>query len=66
MNVCAGWVDDSMCPRRLDEYWGENMSYGPQAFTTGRRGKLPPPPTRPKPKPGSQTLKVGCRIKYYN
>ncbi|KAK8736138.1 hypothetical protein OTU49_004842 [Cherax quadricarinatus] len=50
-----GWQDDSLCSRRLEDYWGEG--YGPQAFTTGRRAKFPPPPTKPRPK-GSQTLKV--------
>ncbi|XP_069950020.1 rho GTPase-activating protein 190-like isoform X19 [Cherax quadricarinatus] len=49
-----GWQDDSLCSRRLEDYWGEG--YGPQAFTTGRRAKFPPPPTKPRPK-GSQTLK---------
>ncbi|XP_069950016.1 rho GTPase-activating protein 190-like isoform X15 [Cherax quadricarinatus] len=51
----SGWQDDSLCSRRLEDYWGEG--YGPQAFTTGRRAKFPPPPTKPRPK-GSQTLKV--------
>ncbi|XP_069950019.1 rho GTPase-activating protein 190-like isoform X18 [Cherax quadricarinatus] len=50
-----GWQDDSLCSRRLEDYWGEG--YGPQAFTTGRRAKFPPPPTKPRPK-GSQTLKT--------
>ncbi|XP_069950018.1 rho GTPase-activating protein 190-like isoform X17 [Cherax quadricarinatus] len=51
----SGWQDDSLCSRRLEDYWGEG--YGPQAFTTGRRAKFPPPPTKPRPK-GSQTLKT--------
>lgn len=49
-----GWVDESVCSRRHEDFWGEG--YGPQSFTTGRRGKLPPPPTKPRPK-ASQTLK---------
>ncbi|XP_042873149.1 rho GTPase-activating protein 190-like isoform X27 [Penaeus japonicus] len=51
----SGWVDDSVCSRRHEDFWGEG--YGPQSFTTGRRGKLPPPPTKPRPK-ASQTLKT--------
>ncbi|XP_069168252.1 rho GTPase-activating protein 190 isoform X25 [Procambarus clarkii] len=49
-----GWQDDSLCSRRLEDFWGEGY---PQAFTTGRRAKFPPPPTKPRPK-ASQTLKV--------
>ncbi|XP_069168238.1 rho GTPase-activating protein 190 isoform X11 [Procambarus clarkii] len=48
-----GWQDDSLCSRRLEDFWGEGY---PQAFTTGRRAKFPPPPTKPRPK-ASQTLK---------
>ncbi|XP_050734655.1 rho GTPase-activating protein 190-like isoform X9 [Eriocheir sinensis] len=51
----SGWQDDSMCSRRVDDYWGDTFT--PQAFTTGRRAKFPPPPTKPRPK-ASQTLKV--------
>lgn len=50
-----GWQDDSMCSRRVDDYWGDTFT--PQAFTTGRRAKFPPPPTKPRPK-ASQTLKT--------
>ncbi|XP_069168253.1 rho GTPase-activating protein 190 isoform X26 [Procambarus clarkii] len=49
-----GWQDDSLCSRRLEDFWGEGY---PQAFTTGRRAKFPPPPTKPRPK-ASQTLKT--------
>lgn len=49
-----GWVDDSICPRRSDDYWGEG--YVSQAFTTGRRPKHPLPPSKPRQKT-SQTLK---------
>ncbi|KAK8391118.1 hypothetical protein O3P69_017042 [Scylla paramamosain] len=49
-----GWQDDSMCSRRMDDYWGDGFTS--QAFTTGRRAKFPPPPTKPRPK-ASQTLK---------
>lgn len=49
-----GWQDDSLCSRRMDDYWGDGFT--PQAFTTGRRAKFPPPPTKPRPK-ASQTLK---------
>ncbi|XP_069168242.1 rho GTPase-activating protein 190 isoform X15 [Procambarus clarkii] len=48
------WQDDSLCSRRLEDFWGEGY---PQAFTTGRRAKFPPPPTKPRPK-ASQTLKT--------
>ncbi|XP_050734660.1 rho GTPase-activating protein 190-like isoform X13 [Eriocheir sinensis] len=51
----SGWQDDSMCSRRVDDYWGDTFT--PQAFTTGRRAKFPPPPTKPRPK-ASQTLKT--------
>ncbi|XP_045127735.1 rho GTPase-activating protein 190-like [Portunus trituberculatus] len=51
----SGWQDDSMCSRRMDDYWGDGFT--PQAFTTGRRAKFPPPPTKPRPK-ASQTLKT--------
>lgn len=54
-NVIPGWQDDSMCSRRMDDYWGDGFTS--QAFTTGRRAKFPPPPTKPRPK-ASQTLKV--------
>nr|XP_045582144.1 rho GTPase-activating protein 190-like isoform X10 [Procambarus clarkii] len=50
----SGWQDDSLCSRRLEDFWGEGY---PQAFTTGRRAKFPPPPTKPRPK-ASQTLKT--------
>lgn len=50
----SGWQDDSMCSRRMDDYWGDGFTS--QAFTTGRRAKFPPPPTKPRPK-ASQTLK---------
>ncbi|XP_063868041.1 rho GTPase-activating protein 190-like isoform X24 [Scylla paramamosain] len=50
-----GWQDDSMCSRRMDDYWGDGFTS--QAFTTGRRAKFPPPPTKPRPK-ASQTLKT--------
>lgn len=56
--ILSGWVDESVCSRRHEDFWGEG--YGPQSFTTGRRGKLPPPPTKPRPK-ASQTLKVSVR-----
>ncbi|XP_063868034.1 rho GTPase-activating protein 190-like isoform X17 [Scylla paramamosain] len=51
----SGWQDDSMCSRRMDDYWGDGFTS--QAFTTGRRAKFPPPPTKPRPK-ASQTLKT--------
>ncbi|KAK7079593.1 hypothetical protein SK128_019352 [Halocaridina rubra] len=51
----SGWVDDSMCSRRPDDYWAEG--YGSQAFTTGRRTKHPLPPGKPRQK-ASQTLKT--------
>ncbi|XP_064079322.1 rho GTPase-activating protein 190-like isoform X2 [Macrobrachium nipponense] len=51
----SGWVDDSICPRRSDDYWGEG--YVSQAFTTGRRPKHPLPPSKPRQKT-SQTLKT--------
>nr|XP_045582150.1 rho GTPase-activating protein 190-like isoform X15 [Procambarus clarkii] len=53
-NVHYSWQDDSLCSRRLEDFWGEGY---PQAFTTGRRAKFPPPPTKPRPK-ASQTLKT--------
>ena len=55
----AGWVDDSCVGGR--DYWAGGAvggAYPPQSSTTGRRGRLPPPPTRAKPKT-SHTLKVG-------
>ncbi|KAK4312268.1 hypothetical protein Pmani_016281 [Petrolisthes manimaculis] len=48
-----GWQDDNLCSRRHEEFWSEGY---PQAFTTGRRSKFPPPPTKPRPKT-SQTLR---------
>ncbi|XP_068241328.1 rho GTPase-activating protein 190 isoform X21 [Palaemon carinicauda] len=47
-----GWVDDSICHRRSDEYYDYS-----QAFTTGRRPKHPLPISKPRQKT-SQTLKT--------
>ncbi|XP_068241238.1 rho GTPase-activating protein 190 isoform X7 [Palaemon carinicauda] len=47
----SGWVDDSICHRRSDEYYDYS-----QAFTTGRRPKHPLPISKPRQKT-SQTLK---------
>ncbi|XP_068241345.1 rho GTPase-activating protein 190 isoform X23 [Palaemon carinicauda] len=48
----SGWVDDSICHRRSDEYYDYS-----QAFTTGRRPKHPLPISKPRQKT-SQTLKT--------
>ncbi|XP_047740430.1 rho GTPase-activating protein 190 isoform X12 [Hyalella azteca] len=65
------WVDDSALGggrKTTEEYWvgpgaagdrgpSTGGAYQPHSSTTGRRGRLPPPPTRVKPK-SSHTLKT--------